>query len=98
MTPASQLAAADWYRDMDELFTALAAISDRQPYERSWRLRNGALLTVTVTPRRPAPGADPIPQPRKARPDVPEQHRAPSTRPRRQAGTPGVPAADREGG
>lgn len=74
MTRGSQLAAARWYEDPDELHAALDQIANRRTYERTWMLRNGYRLTLTVAPRRPrsvVPTVEvghPIPRPRKADP------------------------------
>ncbi|MFI9366085.1 hypothetical protein ACIG5E_34300 [Kitasatospora sp. NPDC053057] len=50
MTPRSRAAAHRWNDDMEELCAALAALSNRRPYRRSWMLRNGDVITVAVIP------------------------------------------------
>ncbi|MGW2255110.1 hypothetical protein ACWCXH_33735 [Kitasatospora sp. NPDC001660] len=70
MTTRSRINAALWDRDTEELYAALSCLSSRRSYSRSWALRNGDVLTLSVVP---AGAAD-------ARPAAvgPEQHGVPS--------------------
>ncbi len=55
MALRSRTAVRRWIEDTEELYAALAELSNRRPYQRSWTLRNGDVITVAVVPAAAVP-------------------------------------------